>query len=74
MKANPVMHCTLIIRGQIEYSLAAQEMILRYMVATPANGQRHGFTDIDALLAAVRSELLDIQNQMLPLDQEKGKF
>jgi hypothetical protein len=72
MKANPVMHCTLIIRSQVEYSITAQELIPRYMVAMPANGQHRGFTDIDALLAAVRAELLAMQSQMMPPKQEKG--
>ena len=74
MKANPVRHYTLIIRSQVEYSIPTQAMNLRYMMATPTNGQHRGFADIDDLLAAVRAELLEMQNQIIPPDQETGKL
>ena len=74
MKANPVIHCNLIIRSQIEYSTTAQAVIVRCILETPATGQRHGFTDVEALLAALRTELLGLQNQIIPPDQEKGQF
>ena len=74
MKPNPVIHRNLIIRSQIEYSMATQAVSVRCMLETPATGQRHGFTDVEALLAALRTELLELQNQIIPPDQEKGQF
>lgn len=74
MKPNSVIHCNLIIRSQIEYSTTTQAVIVRYILETPATGQRHGFTDVEALLVALRTELLGLQNQMIPLNQEKGQF
>ena len=74
MKPNPVIHCNLIIRSQIEYSTAAQAVIVRCILETPATGQRHGFTDVEALLVVVRAELMGLQNQIIPPEQEKGQF
>lgn len=70
MNANPVIYCTLIIRSQSEYSVSTQTVITRCIVETPATGQRRGFTDIEALLAALRVELLEMQNKIIPSDQE----
>jgi len=71
MKSNPVVYCNLIVRSQIEYSMATQAVIVRCILETPATGQRHGFTDVEALLAALRVELMTIQNQIVPASQEK---
>jgi len=71
MKVNPITYCNLIIHSQIEYSAAAQAVIVRCILEMPATGQRHGFTDVDALLVTLRAELLKIQNQMIPSEQEK---
>ena len=65
MKVNPVMYNTLIIRSQIEYS-TTQSVILRCVLETPATGQRRGFTDLDALLFALRTELTELQIQITP--------
>jgi hypothetical protein len=72
MKVNPVIHHTLIIRNQIEYSTTTQTVVMRCLLETPATGQRDGFTDVDALLAALRIQLLEMQNQMIPPEQKKG--
>ena len=71
MKSNPVMYCTLIIRSQVEYSIVAQAVIVRCMLETPATGHRHGFTDVDALLATLRSELMELHDRMIPQRKEK---
>ncbi|MFN8494723.1 MAG: hypothetical protein U0350_44385 [Caldilineaceae bacterium] len=71
MKANPVMYSTLIIRSQAEYSTITQSVILRCVLETPATGQRRGFTDLDDLLVALRAELMELQNQIIPPEQEK---
>lgn len=66
MKANPVVNCTLIIRSQAEYSATTQAVILRCILEMPATGQRSGFTDLEALLHALRAELVAIQNLIMP--------
>lgn len=71
MKANPIIYCNLIIHSQIEYSMTAQAVILRAVLEMPTTGQRQGFTDVEALLAAIRAELMEIQHQMIPSEQEK---
>lgn len=71
MKSNPVVYCNLIVRSQIEYSTATQAVIVRCILETPATGQRHGFTDVEALLAALRVELMTIQNQIVLASQAK---
>jgi hypothetical protein len=48
-------------------------VILRCILETPVTGQRRGFTDVDALLAAIRADLLNMQEQMIPPDPESGK-
>ena len=72
MKVNPVMYNTLIVRSQVEYS-TTQAVILRCILEIPATGQRHGFTDLDTLLVALRAELLEFQRQIIPLDQKSPK-
>ena len=70
MKAKSVFNATFIIRGQVEYSPAKQAAVLRCILEKPATGQRCGFTDLEALLVMLRAELLDLQAQIIPLDQE----
>lgn len=74
MESNPVTFSTLIIRNQVEYSALAQAAILRCTLEIPATGQRWGFTDVDDLLAALRAELLTVQHQMIPSDQQKEEI
>lgn len=64
MKANSVINSTHIIRSQAEYSAAAQAVILRCILETPATGQRRGFTDMDTLLDALRTDLAELQDQI----------
>lgn len=71
MKVNPVLNYTLIIRSQVEYSATTQSAVLRCMLETPATGQRRGFSDVDALLTTLRAELLALQNQLIPAEQEE---
>lgn len=70
MNDHPVRNCTFIIRTQAEYSPTSQRVVLRCILETPAKGQRQGFTDTDALLAAVRAKLEDLQSQTARHDQE----
>lgn len=65
MKVNLVSNCTHIIRTQVEYSAAAHTVVLRCILERPASGQRRGFTDVDALMDALRAELTDIQDQIV---------
>jgi hypothetical protein len=73
MNINPVITCTLIIRSQVEYSIAAQEVIVRCILEKSATGQRRGFTDVEVLLTALRAELLALQNQMIPPEEKNLK-
>ena len=73
MNTNPVAYCTLIIRSQVEYSLTTQTVVMRCMLEKSATGQRHGFTDVDALLTVLRAELMALQTQIIPLDQQNLK-
>ncbi|MEZ4868833.1 MAG: hypothetical protein R3C14_46340 [Caldilineaceae bacterium] len=68
MKVNPVINCTLIIRSQAEYSAATQTVVLRCVLEMPATGQRHGFTEVEALLITLRAQLTDLQSQIIPPD------
>jgi hypothetical protein len=68
MKSKPVVNCTFIIRSQVEYSAATQAVVLRCMLEKSATGQRRGFTEVEALLAALRAELMELQSQILPQD------
>jgi hypothetical protein len=74
MESNPMAYCTLIIRNQIGYSSAAQAVVMRCILETPATGQRRGFTDIDDLLAVLRAELIEVQDQMIPSDGKKEEI
>ncbi|MCB0099726.1 MAG: hypothetical protein KDE46_28530 [Caldilineaceae bacterium] len=69
MKVNPVINCTLVIRSQMEYSRATQAVSLRCILEMPVTGKRVGFTDVESLLAALRAELANIQNQIIPPGQ-----
>ena len=71
MKANSVVYCNLIIRSQLEYSAATQAVIVRCMLEMPSTGQRQGFTDVEALLDALRVELTAMQNQIISPGQKK---
>ncbi|MCL4861259.1 MAG: hypothetical protein KJZ93_17720 [Caldilineaceae bacterium] len=73
MKTNPVANCTLIIRSQVEYSAATQTVVLRCLLEKVATGQRRGFIDIDDLLVALRAELMELQNQILPPDAQNSE-
>lgn len=68
MKNMPVVNYTLIIRSQSEYSAATQTVVLRCMLEKAGTGQRRGFTDIDALLNALRMELMELQTQIIAVD------
>lgn len=73
MKVSPVLNYTLIIRSQVEYSAATQRAVLRCILETPTTGQRRGFSDVEALLTALRAELIELQNQMIPPAEAAGK-
>ena len=64
MDVYPVSNCTHIIRIQMEFSLTTQRFVLRCILETPATGERRGFTDMDALTAALYAELTDMQDRM----------
>lgn len=73
MNSNPVAHRTLIIRCQAEYSAVTQAVIFRCILETPSTGQRQGFTDLDALLTALWTELTEFQKGIIPPAAEKGQ-
>lgn len=73
MNSNPVANCTLIIRSQAEYSVATQRIVVRCLLEKSTTGQRRGFTDVDTLLIALRAELLELQNQIIPPDSPNLK-
>jgi hypothetical protein len=73
MNVNPVVNCTLIIRSQVEYSATTQTAVLRCVLEKSATGQRRGFTEVDALLTALRAELMELQAEIIPSDQQKLK-
>ena len=66
-----MVYCNLIIRSQLEYSAATQAVIVRCMLEMPSTGQRQGFTEVEALLDALRAELTAMQNQIIPTEEEK---
>ncbi len=74
MKPNPVIYRTLIVRNQIEYSEATQTVITRCVLEIPSTGQHQGFTDVEAMLAALGAELRLIQNQIIPPGKQEGKI
>lgn len=71
VKPNPVTHCTFIIRSQIEYSTMARAVIMRCILEAPATGQHRGFTDVEDLLATLRAELMEMQNDIIPPSKER---
>lgn len=73
MNIQPVANCTLIIRSQVEYSATTQTVVLRCLLEKSTTGQRRGFTEVEALLAALRAELMELQHQIVPPDAQKSK-
>lgn len=73
MNSNRVVNCMFVLRSEAEYSVATQRVILRCVLEVPATGQRQGYTEVEALLTALRTELLTIQAQMIPPNQATGK-
>ena len=73
MNINPVINCTLIIRSQAEYSLASQTLNVRYILEMPATGQHHGFVEVEALISALRVELVAVNSQIIPPERKEGK-
>ncbi len=71
-KMNPVGNYSLVIRVQAEYSPATQTVTLRCMLETPATGQHRGFTDLDALLAAIQAHVLALQDDLRRAGPERG--
>ncbi len=71
MNVNPVLNCTLVIRSQVEYSATTERVVLRCLLEKSATGQRRGFTEVDALLTALRAELMELQNQIIPQERQK---
>ena len=66
MNVNSVSNCTHIIRSQVEYSVSTQTVILRCIVEIPATGERRrGFAPLDALMDALRTELTNMQDQIV---------
>lgn len=74
MKANSTLYRNLIIRSQVEYNASTQTVIFRCILETPSLGQRQGFTDLEALLTALRTELTEFQSQIIPAAPEKGQI
>jgi len=73
MTTNPVSNCILIIRSQAEYSPASQTLSVRFMLEMPATGQHCGFVDVEALISALRIELVETHRQIIPSEQQEGK-
>ncbi len=73
MNINSVVNCTLIIRSQAEYSVASQTVVLRCLLEKVATGERRGFANVDALLLALRAELMELQSQIIPPDPPNAK-
>jgi hypothetical protein len=71
-KLNPVGNYSLVIRVQAEYSPATQMVTLRCMLETPATGEHRGFTDLDALLAAIEASVLALQDELRRAEPERG--
>ncbi len=65
MNVNAVSNCTHIVRSQVEYNAATQTVILRCILEITTTGKRLGFTDVDALMDALRAELIDMQIQIV---------
>lgn len=73
MNINSVVNCTFIIRSQAEYSVATQTVILRCLLENAATGERRGFADMDALLRALRAELMELQKKIVPPEPPNSK-
>lgn len=73
MNMNAVGNCTHIIRSQIEYSASTQTVTMRCILETLATGERRGFSDMDELMIALRTELIDIQTQIVSRSNSKDK-
>ena len=73
MTHNPVNHCVLIIRSQAEYSVISQTLRVHYILEAPATGQHRGFADMEALLSALRDEMMETHHQIIPSEQQEGK-
>lgn len=43
-----------------------QTVVLRCLLEKPMTGQRCGFTEVDALLTALRADLMALQGQITP--------
>lgn len=71
MSFNPVINCTFIIRSQAEYNPESQIMSIRCILETPTTGRHTGFVDVDTLLNALRTELTEIHNQIIPEQKEE---
>lgn len=71
MKSNAVDFHNFIIRSQIEYSAAGRTTAVRCILETSATGERRGFTDIDALLACLREEMIAARNHARPIGEEE---
>lgn len=72
MKVNSVVNCTHILRSQAEYDGISQTVVLRCILEMPATGERRGFTDIESLLTALRTELMEVHNHTIPFDSGKN--
>ena len=70
MHTNQRPTCTFILRSQAEYSAIAQAVTLRCILESPSTGQRCGFTDVEALLVVLRAELIELQRQIIPPEQQ----
>jgi hypothetical protein len=73
MSINPTINCTFIIRGQAEYSPAAQILSVRFILEMPATGQHRGFVDVEDLISALRIELAGTYGLIIPPEPEEGK-
>lgn len=73
MKANSILYRNLIIRSQVEYHAATQAVIFRCILETPSLGRHQGFTDVEALLTALRAELMELQSRIIPPDPQNPK-
>lgn len=73
MRINPVSNCILIIRSQAEYSPATETLSVRFVLEVPAKGQHYGFVDVEALLKALKIELVETHQQIIPADHKESK-
>lgn len=71
LAVNPVGNCTLVVRVQVEYNVAAQTVTLRCRLEAPATGQHRGFSELPALLAAIEADLLALQQRLIGAEQEQ---